>query len=266
MTKNENVKNCALITGASRGLGYEFAKLAADDGQNLVLVSRSEDKLNEIKKDFERKYDISANVISADLAKPNSARRVYKETEERSLQIDLLINNAGTGKVGPFFDSSLEDDADMMQLNMNSLVKMTKLFGKDMVKRNEGKIMNVSSLAAYQPGPLMAIYYASKAFVLRFSEAVDEELEETGVSVTAYCPSATDTNFQQSAGMSDEGPKGLYMADPEEVAEYGYEAMKKEERVTIPGVFNSLMASISRVAPRKLLTKTVKKINDNPRG
>lgn len=255
-----------LITGASGGIGYELAKLFAQNRDNLVLVARSENKLNEIKRNFEQNYQVIVKVLSKDLSQPNVAAQIFNELERERIEIDVLINNAGFGNFGEFVDSSWEKESDMMQVNMIALTQMTKLFLKEMVERRRGKIVNVASTAAFQPGPLMAVYYATKAYVLSFSEAIANELEGTGVTVTALCPGATESGFQQASAMEESRlVKGRKLPTAEAVAKYAYKAMEKGEVVAIHGLFNWIAANIIRFLPRKVVTDVVRTMQERDR-
>jgi uncharacterized protein len=253
----------ALITGASNGIGLELAKIHAQKGDNLVLVARSADKLKEIKNDFEAKYNISVHVISYDLSLLNSAQVIYDEVKSKNLEIDYLINNAGFGDFGLFIETSWEKELQMINLNISTLTQFTKLFSKDMVSRKQGKIMNVASTAAFQPGPTMAVYYATKAYVLHFSEAINNELKEFGVTVTALCPGATESGFQAAAAMEESAlVKGKKLPSSQEVAQYGYTSMMNGKAVAIHGFKNYMMANSVRFTPRSWVVKMVRKVQD----
>ncbi len=253
----------ALVTGASSGIGYEFAKILAENKYNLVVVSRSLDKLNEIKKNFEQRYQISVLVFPADLSVPNICEEIYKELTEKKVVIDVLVNNAGFGKHGSYSDQEWETEWKMIQVNLISLTHLTKLFLREMLKRKEGNIINVSSTAAFGPGPFMAVYYAIKAYVLSYSEALANELKGTGVSVTCLCPGQTATGFQKVANVGPVkfGPF-LNLAKPDEVACYGFNAMLKGKRVAIPGVINKLMIFSVRFCPRRLMAGFVRYLQE----
>ncbi len=193
----------ALITGASNGIGLELARIHASKGDNLVLVARNITRLNQLKLELENKFKISVLVIEKDLSKTNSANEVFNETSEKRIQIDYLINNAGFGDFGMFADSDLDKQLQMINLNIIALTSLTRLYLPEMTKRRSGKIMNVASTAAFQPGPTMAVYYATKAYVLHFSEAIANELKGSGVTVTVLCPGATESGFQAAADMQE---------------------------------------------------------------
>lgn len=222
--------NTALITGASGGIGLELAKIHAEKGGDLVLVARSQDKLAALKQELESRYKTQVVVIAEDLSDPNSADRVAEKITGLGLQIDTLINNAGFGGHGKFHERELADDQAMMQLNMVTLTNLTHHFLKGMVERRSGKILNVSSTASFIPGPLQAVYYATKAYVTSFSQAIAEEVAEHNVTVTALCPGAVATGFVE-AGNLDGVDIWKNAKSPRSVAECGYQAMEKGQLV-----------------------------------
>lgn len=253
----------ALITGASSGIGFELAKIHASKGDNLVLVARNKAALDKLKSELEQQYKISVYTIGKDLSLPDSAKEVYQKTSEQNIKIDFLINNAGFGDFGLFQESHWEKDLQMINLNITTLTQFTKLYLKDMIKQKSGKIMNVASTAAFQSGPMMAIYYATKAYVLSFSEAVNNEARGSGVSITALCPGATESGFQAAAAMEESRlVKGRKLPTSKEVAEYGYKAMMKGKTVAIHGFMNYLMANSVRFAPRAMVVKLTRFIQD----
>lgn len=262
MTANNTATHTGLITGASAGIGYELAKLMAQRGHNLVLVARSEDKLEAMALQFAVNYKVYTKVIVADLSKPSAPATVFDAIKQSGLTIDVLVNNAGFGYYGAFRESDLQRELDMMQLNMVSLTHLCKLFLEQLPKGRHGKILNVSSTAAFPPaGPYMAVYYATKAFVQSFSEGLAAELEDDNVTVTALCPGPTDTEFKDAANLEGSGifSQGL-VADAKSVAEAGYEGMMAGEVVVIPGIHNKLAVFSMRLAPRGLLRDMVKKV------
>lgn len=253
----------ALITGASTGIGRELALLFAKEGHSLVLVARNEQKLLELAGELKEKFGISVKVIPKDLSLARSPSEIFIELQEAGIFIDSLVNNAGVGGHGPFAQTDLDTELDMIQLNLVSLTHLTKLFLKEMLKRGSGKILNVASTAAFQPGPLMAIYYATKASVLSFSEALAEELRGTGVTVTCLCPGPTQTEFQERAGV---GRLRLFdltrMMTAEEVARVGYNGLMRGKRIVIPGIMNQLFVFLVRLGPRSLITRIVRSFQE----
>lgn len=255
----------ALITGASSGIGLELAHVMAKEKHNLVLVARSIDKLNQLAEELIQTHGIKVKTYKADLSKTEEIEKLYQQTQNEGIEVSYLINNAGFGEYGKFIENDWEKLNTMMQLNMVSLVHLTSLYSKDMVSSRFGKIMNVASTAAFQPLPYMAIYAATKTFVLNFSEAIARELKEHGITVTALCPGLTVTGFMEAANMED--TKFLTrakssMATAEEVAEYGYEAMMKGKTVAVHGMVNSIVAQSARFLPRDLVTTIAKKVQE----
>lgn len=251
----------ALITGASNGIGLELAKVHASKGDNLVLVARNGNKLNELKAELEKQYAISVWVLAQDLSQPNAAQEVYDETQRQNISVDYLINNAGFGDFGMFYETDWAKELQMINLNITCLTQMTKLYLKDMVKQRKGKIMNVASTAAFQSGPTMAVYFATKAYVLSFSEAINNEVSDKGVTVTALCPGATESGFQVAAAMQNSGlVKDRNLPSSKVVAEYGYNAMMKGKAVAIHGLMNRILANSVRFMPRALVVKVTRQI------
>lgn len=251
--------NTALITGASGGIGLELAKIHAQKGGDLVLVARSKHKLNQLKAELESNYQSKVFVIAEDLSDPESADRVAAAVEELDLQIDTLINNAGFGGHGLFHERALAEDQAMMQLNMVTLTNLTHHFLKGMVERKSGRILNVSSTASFIPGPLQAVYYATKAYVTSFSQAIAEEVAENNVTVTALCPGAVATGFV-AAGNLDGVDIWKKAKSARSVAECGYAAMEKGELVAFnePGLKFQLNWVIPFL-PRKMVLKMSRK-------
>ncbi len=254
----------ALITGASGGIGLELAHILAREGYDLILVARSLPALQTLASELSALHGISAEALGVDLGEADGPARLYQSVSERGLKIDTLINNAGFGLAGRFDQTNGARELEMIQVNVAALTELTKLFLPGMIGRRRGQIMNVASTAAFQPGPLMAVYYATKAYVLSFTQAVAEELRDTGVTLTALCPGPTHTGFANVAGM--QGTRlfnSPLTMGASAVAEYGYRAMVRGERVAIPGVFNRLGAFATRLAPRRLLTKLARLAQEN---
>ena len=257
-------KSTALITGGSVGIGLELAKQFASHGHDLILVARSRDALEAAAGTLEGKHGIKVTTFSFDLAEPDSPQKLFDAVVAEGLNVDILVNNAGFGHGGEFVETDLQRELDMIQVNVAALVHLTKLFLQPMVLRRSGRILNVASTAAFQPGPLHSIYFASKAFVLSFSQAIDEELRHTGVSVTCLCPGATATEFAERAGIGNTRLFTLTgVATAEEVARYGYSATMRGERVALPGIKNKAQIQALRLLPRALVTTLARKVQEN---
>lgn len=253
----------ALITGASSGIGMELATVFAKQKENLVLIARNAAKLEEMAKELTAKHGIKVNVLAIDLSELNSAQKVFDYCQKNNLQIDYLINNAGFGDFGFFAQSNWDKQLQMINLNITTLTHLTHLFLPAMIKNKYGRVMNVASTAAFQPGPTMSVYYATKAFVLHFSEAIANELEGSGVTVTALCPGATESGFQSAAAMEESKlVKGKKLPSSAEVAQYGFNAMMNGKKVAIHGMMNYLMANSIRFTPRALVLKVVRMMQD----
>jgi short-subunit dehydrogenase len=235
----------------------------ASRGGSLVLVARNKIKLDKLKSELVETYGISVRIIVMDLSVEGSAQKIYDQTTLDKIQIDCLINNAGFGDFGFFSQTDIEKEVNMINLNIVALTLLTKLYLKDMLGRNGGRIMNVASIAAFQPGPKMAVYSATKAYVLSFSQAIGNEVLHQGVTVTALCPGPTESGFQEAASMQNSKMFNKNkLPTSGEVAAYGYEAMLKGKSVAIPGFVNNLMADAVGLIPRNWVLKLVRKIQD----
>lgn len=255
MTAESGSKGRAVVTGASSGIGLEIATVLARHGHDLVLTARNADALEALAGKLEGKYGISAEVIPGDLARPEFPQELFDATISRKLDIEILINNAGFGLGGAFSDTDLDRELEMIQVNIAALTALQKLFLGPMLARRSGRIMNVASTAAFQPGPLMSVYYATKAYVLSFSEATAEELRDSGVTVTAFCPGPTATNFARAALMETSRLFSIsHVARADEVSAFAYAAMMSGRRVAVPGFQNKLVQQANRIAPRRLVT------------
>lgn len=251
-------KQTVLITGASGGIGLELARLFAKDGYNLVLVARSGDALQEIAVELQNSQSISVIPISADLSETNAAEKLLKKIESKKIQIDILINNAGFGDFSPFVKADITKLHAMMMLNMVTLTELTRLIAPAMVDRGHGKILNIASTAAFLPGPLMAVYYATKAYVLSFSEAIAHELKDSGVTVTALCPGPTTSGFQQASHMNKSAiVNGKKLPTAAEVARYGYQELINGTPVAIHGWGNKMMTILIKFLPRNIIPRIV---------
>lgn len=248
----------ALVTGASRGIGEAFARQLAARGQDLVLVARSRERVEALAGELAERHGVTTHVIVADLARPCVADRVFAETEDLGIEVDLLVNNAGFARAGAFVDLPLDAQADMVRLNVNTLVELTHLYLPAMRRRRRGGVINVSSTAGFQPVPRMAVYGATKAFVLSFSEAVAAEVEGDGVRVMALCPGATDTEFWPIAGVWAE--RRSRMPSPDDVVAAGLRAFQRGRWFYVHGLFNQVVTFFSRrVLPRRLVVRLAKR-------
>ena len=251
-----------LITGASGGIGLELAKIFAKDGYDLVLTARSENKLLEIQKELNEAYGARSYVFPCDLAEKDAALAVYEFTRSNRLLIDVLVNNAGFGDCADLAESEWQKQYDMVRLNIIALMQLTRVYLPEMKERRSGKILNVASVASFCAGPGMSVYYASKAFVRSFSEAVAEEVRQYGVTVTALCPGPVRTGFERAANL--EGSKMftlLHAADAHKVALCGYRALMKGRTLKYYGITAKAMSLAVRVFPRALARKVAKKVN-----
>lgn len=249
----------ALITGATSGIGYEAAHIAAQKKYNLILSGRNESKLNQIKEEWERVYSIKVEVIVCDLSEPNAAEYILNAVNIESKQIDILINNAGFGLFGPFKDTDINKEIDMINVNIVALTQLTKPIFNQMLDRGNGYIMNMSSIAGFMPGPLMSVYYASKAYVLSFSQALAKEAEGTGVGITVLCPGPTDSNFLSNAKLQNSMLFKSFgkLPSSKDVAQFGFRSMEKKKTLAIYGRSNRLMIFMLRFLPRKAVTTIV---------
>jgi short-subunit dehydrogenase len=249
------MNSTALITGGSGGIGYELAKLFAKDHHNLVLVARSGPKLAQVADELQRRFGITVKPVALDLAEPAAPQHLFDQLQHESVAVDILINNAGYGKLGDFAEVPLEESLGQIQLNVAALTHLSKLFLGPMLERRTGKILNVASTAGFQPGPRMAVYYASKAYVISFSEALANELAGKGITVTCLCPGATTTDFANRAG-NDKSRlfKQFRPMDAKTVALKGYRGLVAGKTLVIPGLKNWLVTQSLRISPRKTVT------------
>jgi len=238
-----------LITGASGGIGLEIARLCAKDHNNLLLVARSEDKLFSIKQEIEQQFSVTVNYLAVDLSKPESIQRIENYVEQNNLHIEYLVNNAGFGDFGRFAERGLPKCREMIALNISAVMELTHIFAQKMAVRGSGRILNVASIAALQPVPFMAVYGATKAFVLSFSEAIRNELKKTGVTVTTLLPGPTATNFFNKAEANNVQMFQQCMMSPQKVALSGYKAMMKGKKRVVPGFPNKCLAFVVKIFP-----------------
>lgn len=258
-----STRSAALITGASSGLGAEYARLFAADGNDVVLVARRRDRLEALATELGKK-GIRAHVVAADLAAPGGVTRVLDEVNRLGVEIEFLVNNAGFGGSGAFASSDLARQLEMVQVNVTALVTLTRAYVPAMIARRRGRILNVGSTAGFVPGPFMAVYYASKAFVNSFTEALSYELRDSGVTATVSCPGATATEFAAVAGTQRSLLFRLGAASPETVAREGYRAMMRGKPLVVHGLKNKLTVQSLRVSPRAAIRAVAASFNPPP--
>ena len=257
----------ALVTGASSGIGLELARLFAHDGYDLILVARSVEKLDRLGAELSARHGIRARTVGADLGSPDAPGAIAETLKQAAVGIDVLVNNAGYGVHGPFAKTELQTELDLLRVNVVALTHLTKLLLPTMLARRAGRILNVASTAGFQPGPLMAVYSASKAYVLSFSEALAEELAGTGVTVTTLCPGPVLTGFQARAGMNGVrlAAGNPLLVDAATAARAGYEGLMRGKRLVVPGLGNKLLMQSERLAPRRLVTKIARLFQERAR-
>ncbi len=255
-------RKTALITGASFGIGLELARIFAREGYNLVLVARSADKLRQLASELEKTHGTRSLILAVDLTEPGAPAYVLDQTTRADIHVDVLVNNAGFGQYGKFVENDLEECLRQIQLNVTTLTHLTRLYLPAMIERKSGRILNVASTAAFQPGPLMAVYYATKAYVLHFSEAISNELQDTGITVTCLCPGPTETEFQKRANISGIRLSKYGTMDARTVAEDGYRALIAGKTVAISGFRNWLIAQSVRFAPRRMVAAVARKLQE----
>ncbi len=254
-----NNQKTALITGASNGFGMEFAKLFAKDGYNLVLVARSKDRLEKLGYSLQDEYQLDhVCIMQSDLSQPDAAQEIYDLLKQRGIKIDVLVNNAGASVHGFFHETEMDRELEIIQLNITSLVHLTKLFLKDMVARDNGKILNLASIVSFMPSPMMAVYAASKAFVLSFTEALQNELKDSNITITALCPGASDTMFFKRADAEATRAANGPLSSPEEVAKDGYKALMNGESRIVSGILNKVQAGATNILPDSALAATMR--------
>ena len=257
------MKHAALITGASAGLGAEYARLFAADQYPLVLVARRAERLEALAGEL-RLVGVEVHVLPMDLSKPGAADRVHGALRDADIEVDFLVNNAGFGKTGALAEMGERLLRDMIQVNIAALTELTRLFVPHMLRQGRGRILNIGSTAGFQPGPHMAAYYASKAFVNSFSEALSEELKNTGVTVTLSCPGATATEFAEISGNDRSLLFKARVADAHQVVREGYRAMMRGEAIVVHGFKNKFGVQALRFSPRSLVRKVAAKLNRVP--
>lgn len=255
-------KGTALVTGASSGIGLHLAHAFARHGHSLVIVAPIQSELETAAEEFRREHSVEVHVIAKDLEDEKSAQEIFDELQAAGVAIEILVNNAGHGFHGKWWDLPLEKDLSMIRLNIEAVMRMTKLFLPPMLQRNRGRILNTASVAGFMPGPELATYYATKAFVLSWSEALATELDDTPISVTALCPGVTDTDFFEKGDAENiKGRQSSNVMSPQDVAKEGYEALMKEELFVIPGAANKAMVATRRILPVTTQAKMNQKMN-----
>lgn len=257
ISRSQNV----LITGASSGIGRELAQIFARDGFRLILIARSQPALEQLARELKERYNSDSRIIIKDLEQPQAASEIFAELQEVGAAVDILVNNAGYGASGPFSESDLDKNLGLLQVNILALTALTRLFLPEMLKRSQGKILNIGSTAGFQPGPFMATYYASKAYVISFSEALAVELKGTGVTVTTLCPGPTVTEFATRANMRSSLIKSAFTTqNARTVAEIGYKGLMQGKGVVVPGTFNRVGAYAVKFLPRRIAATIVKQV------
>lgn len=250
----------AFITGATSGIGYHLAKKFAEDGYNLIILARNQNELDKRASEFKQQYNIEVLTLAKDLFNTQNAFDAYDEVRSKGIEINVLVNDAGQGQYGEFAETDIHRELEIIQLNISSVVVLTKLFLKDMISRGEGKILNLSSIASKTPGPFQSVYHGTKAFIQSFTEAIRNEVKDKGITVTALLPGATNTDFFNKAEMQDakivrEGK----LADPEKVAQDGYDALMSGDDKVISGFKNKMQVAMSNVTPDAAVAEMVHK-------
>jgi short-subunit dehydrogenase len=256
------MRKTVLITGVSGGIGKELADRFAKGGHNIVLVARNKGKILELAQEYEEKYGIQATAIAKDVAAPRVPEEIFMELKEKGIIVDYLVNNAGFGLFGTFMETDMVQEINMIEINIKALTVMTKLFLPDMIKRGQGGVMNVASLVGFFPGPMMSVYYATKAYVLSFTEGLENEVRGTGVTITALCPGLTSTGFVDRSGMGASKMLNGAIMDAGQVAEKGYRGFLRGKRLIMPGTRNRFIAFLPRLLPRKLMTRIIRSSQD----
>ena len=254
-------RSFVLITGATAGIGYELAKIYANDGHNLILVARNIDRLEQVKNEFNLIYNVNIHILSVDLAVDNSAETILNYVNKKNLTVDILINNAGIGSFGYFKELDINKEIDQININVRALTELTRLFLPIMMNNETGSILNVASTAAFCAGPKMATYYASKAFVLSFTEAIYEEIKGSNVRISCLCPGTVKTEFLDKAGIKKKEISKNNMMTAKEVARLAYRDFNRGKLIIIPGFKNKLIIGINKIIPRSLSRKIILLMN-----
>ena len=253
-------REVALITGASSGIGRELTSLFAENGFDLVLVARDEAALNEISSQLTARHAVSVTVVPKDLSVPQAPEEIYDTLEQASIAVDVLVNNAGTQVYGALQETDAAEQLRLIQVNLVALTHLTMLFCREMVDRGRGRILNVASTGAFSPTPLNAVYCATKAYVLSFSEAIARDLEGTGVTVTCLCPGATQTQFARRAGIENIRLFRAFVMNARQVAQAGYRGLMRSKTTVVPGLYNKILVSSVRFTPRRVVTRLGKQL------
>jgi len=254
-------KETVLITGASSGLGMELAKLFAADGADLVLVARREDRLNELAEKLRSDHGIQVYVLPKDLSKKSAPEEIFSQLEKENIQIDVVVNNAGFGNKGHIADLDIDLQLDMIQVNLVALTHLTRLFIPGIIERGYGGILNVGSLAGFQPGPNLAVYFATKAYVLSFTEALAEEISNPNIKITCLAPGPVKTEFGEKSDLEDSLLFKVSLMEMEPVVKAGYSGFRKGQTIVIPGLKQQIVPFLNRFTPRLLVRKIAKKLN-----
>lgn len=254
-------RETALITGASTGIGLDLAWLAARDF-DLIITARNQSRLEQVAARLEEQHGNRVHVLPTDLSRPEAPASLFAEIGRRGLRVDTLINNAGFGAYGAFADTNVQTELEMIQVNVTAVTHLTRLALPGMLERRQGRIMNVASTAGFLPGPLMAVYYATKAYVISFSEAIANELKGSGITVTCLCPGATKTEFAKRADMENSRLFKLGTMRSDDVARAGYRAMMRGKTLAITGTGNWLMVESLRFSPRKMVTAIARTVQE----
>lgn len=258
---NQNHKSeTALITGATSGIGHQLAKCFAKDGYDVILVARTQQDLDKVAQELTEAYDIKAYPMAADLMKPGAAEQLYNEITQQGIRVDVLVNDAGQGVWGKFTETDLQRELDIIQLNVNATVILTKLFLKEMVARNSGKILQLASTSSKAPTPLLSVYAGTKAFIYNFTQGLINELKDTNVTMTALLPGPTETDFFHKAGAENTVVyQETELADPADVARDGYEALQKGESKVISGMKNKIQMTMGNIMSDEMLAENYRK-------
>jgi len=254
-------KETALITGASSGIGLELAELFAADGSDLVLVARREDRLKELADRLETEYGVKVHVLPKDLSEPKAPDEIFAQLKKEKIQVDVLVNNAGFGVKGIIPEIDLDQQLDMVQVNVKALTHLTRLFLPGMIERGYGGVLNVGSLAAFQPGPNLAVYFATKAYVLSYTEALAEEISNPDIKISCLAPGPVRTEFGEKSDLEDSLLFKVSLMDSEPVVRAGYEGFRKGKVIVIPGLKQQIVPFLNRFTPRSVVRKIAKKLN-----